>query len=170
MLDVNKLLSDGAILIAAFTAIVFYVGMYKPRLFADETNLPGDILAAIPPQTEAEKREAKVMMLPLFVILIGGMLYSTFTFGQQSGAGFWALFLHAFLIVFSISTFDLIVIDWLVLNTITPKWAVFPGTEGLAGYKNYGFHGRAHLKVLPAQILGAAVTAGLVLLALRALA
>jgi hypothetical protein len=169
MLDLNKLLLDGGILIAAFTAIVLYVGMYKPRLFADASNVPGDILAAIPAQSEAEQREAKILSVPLFVILIGGMLYSTFTFGQQSGAGFWALFLHAFIIVFAISTFDLIVIDWLILNTITPKWAVFPGTEGFAGYKNYGFHGRAHLKVLPAQILGAAFTAGLVLLALRVL-
>jgi hypothetical protein len=57
-----------------------------------------------------------------------------------------------------------VLVDWLLLNTITPKWVVFPGTEGFAGYKDYGFHGRAHLRVLPAQVIGAAVTAGLVLL------
>jgi hypothetical protein len=58
-----------------------------------------------------------------------------------------------------------VLVDWLLLNTITPKWVVFPGTEGFAGYKDYGFHLRAHLRALPAQVLGAAVTAGLVLLA-----
>lgn len=164
MLDINKLLLDCSILIAAFTAIVLLVGTRKPRWFLDESNVPADILAAVPPQTEEEKRQARVAMLPLFVILIGGMFYSAYTFGQQSGAGFLPLFLHALIVVLAISTFDLVIIDWLVLNTITPKWAVYPGTEGLAGYKDYGFHGRAHLKVLPAQILGAAIVAGIVLL------
>jgi hypothetical protein len=169
MLDFNKLLLDCSILIVAFTAIVFYVGMAKPRLFLNKDDVPPDILAVVPPRTETEQRQAIWLSIPLFIILIGGMLYSTFTFGQQSGAGFWPLFLHAFIVVFSISTFDLIFIDWLVLNTITPKWAVYPGTEGFAGYKNYGFHGRAHLRVLPAQILGSAIAAGLVLLALNLL-
>jgi hypothetical protein len=169
MLDLQKLLFDCIILVIAFTGIVLYVGMFKPRLFADASNLPGDILAAIPPQTEAEKREAKILSIPLFVILIGGMLYSTYTFAAQSGAGFLPLFLHALVVILVVSTFDLVFIDWVILNTITPKWAVFPGTDGLAGYKNYGFHGRAHLRVLPAQIFGAAITAGLVMLAIRTL-
>lgn len=170
MLDLQKLLFDCIILIIAFTGIVLYVGMYKPRLFADSDNLPADIMNAIPRQTQAEKREAKILSIPLFIILIGGMLYSTYTFGAQGGAGFLPLFLHALIVILVVSTFDLVFIDWFILNTITPKWAVFPGTEGMAGYKDYGFHGRAHLRVLPAQIIGAVITAGLVMLALRVFA
>ncbi len=164
MLDLNKILIDGSILTAAFTAVVLYIGMYKPRLFLTKNDVPADILAAVPPKTQAEKRQAVLMSIPIFVILIGGMLYSTYTFALQSGAGFLALYLHALAIILMITLFDLVVIDWLVLNTITPRWAVFPGTEGFAGYKDHGFHGRAHLKALPALLIGAALAAGIVLL------
>ncbi|MEX2161315.1 MAG: hypothetical protein WD751_05305 [Anaerolineales bacterium] len=165
MLDLNKLLLDGGLMTAAFMTLVVLVAVYKPRLFLNKEDLPADIMAAVPPKTEAEKRQAVLLGIPLFTILIGGMLYSTYTFYLQSGSGFFALFLHALIIILTIAISDLVLLDWLVLNTITPKWVVFPGTEGFAGYKDYGFHLRAHLKALPAQVLGAAITAGLVLLA-----
>lgn len=164
MLDLNKLLIDGGILIVAFTAVVLYIGLYHPRLFLTKDDVPADILAAVPRRTEAEKRQAKWMAIPIFVILIGGMLYSTYTFAIASGAGFGPLYLHALAIILMITIFDLVVIDWLVLNTITPRWAVYPGTEGFAGYKDYRFHARAHLKALPAQLIGAALAAGIVML------
>lgn len=162
MLDIQKLLLDGSILIAAFSALVFYVGRYKPRLFLTKQDAPADILAAVPPQTAAEKRQARVLAIPLLLIMVGGVLYSTYTFALQSAPGFGFLFLHSLILVLGISLFDLVIIDWLVLNTITPQWAVFPGTEGLAGYKDYGFHGRAHLKALPGLVIAAALMAGLV--------
>jgi hypothetical protein len=164
MLDWNKLLTDLSILTVAFVLIVLYMAKFKPRLFLNKEDVPADILAAVPPKTAAEKRESIFYAIPLFVILIGGTLYSTYTFQQQSGAGFFPVFLHAAIIILTISTFDLVFIDWLLLNTWTPKWVMFPGTEGFAGYKDYGFHGRAHLRVLPAQIIGAAVCAGIVML------
>jgi len=165
MLDLNKILFDGGLLTAVFLALVLVVGYFKPRLFVNKEDLPADILAAVPPKTEAEKRQSKLLAMPIFAILIGGMLVSTYTFYAQSGAGFLPLFLHALAIILIITVSDLVLVDWLLLNTITPKWVVFPGTEGFAGYKDYGFHLRAHLRALPAQVLGAAVTAGLVLLA-----
>lgn len=164
MLDINKILIDSGIFFAALFLLVFYIGKFKPRLFLNPNDIPPDILAAVPPKTDAEKREAKLLGIPLFAILIGGMLYSTYTFHQQSGAGFIPLMLHAMFIILIVATSDLVFIDWLLLNTLTPKWAVFPGTEGFAGYKDYGFHLRAHLKVIPTQVTGAAITAGLVLL------
>lgn len=167
MLDLNKILIDSAIFFAFFLVVVAYIARYKPRLFLTPNDVPADILAAVPPQTEAEKREAKLLGIPLFAILIGGMLYSTYTFYQQSGADFLTLTLHALAIILIVATSDLVFIDWLLLNTITPNWVVFPGTEGFAGYKDYGFHLRAHLKVIPAQVIGAAITAGLVLLIAR---
>lgn len=166
MLDFNKILIDGGILTAAFTMLVLIAGMFMPRSFLNKEDVPADILAAVPPKTEAEKRKSLLVIIPLFIILIGGSLYSTYTFGRASGAGFLALYLHALSIILMIATFDLVFIDWLILNTITPKWAVYPGTEGFAGYKNYGFHGRAHLKALPMQLIGAAICAGIVLLLL----
>ena len=38
---------------------------------------------------------------------------------------------------------DLILLDWLLFTYIQPRFVVLPGTEGLAGYRDYWFHFRA---------------------------
>lgn len=164
MLDFNKVLIDGGILSIAFLVIVAIIGRTKPRLFLNKEDIPADILAVVPPKTEEEKRQAVLAVIPLMIILTAGTLYSTYTFYLQSGASFLILFVHALIILVMISGSDLVIMDWLILNTWTPKWAYFPGTEGFAGYKDYGFHGRAHLKALPLLLLGAGISAGLTLL------
>lgn len=164
MLDIAKVLIDGGVITAAFLAIALMIAYFKPRLFLNKEDIPADILAAVPPKTESEKQLAVWTSIPLFVILIGGTLYSTFTFYQQSGAGFIPLFLHALIILVMISVSDLVLLDWLLLNTWTPKWVVFPGTQGFAGYKDYGFHGRAHLKAAPLLLFGAVISAGLTII------
>lgn len=166
MLDFQKLLFDSAVGIIAISAIILTVGLRRPRWFLVPKNVPADILAAVPPRTEAEKRQSLWAAIPLAVILLGWVLYSTHSFAQQGGAGFWALFLHALVLILAVSTFDLVVIDWLLLNTFTPKAFVYPGTEGFAGYKDYAFHGRAHLRALPGQVMFAAIAAGVVSLLL----
>lgn len=163
MLDFQKILFDGGLLTFAFLSLVLIIGVSRPRLFLSKDDVPADILAAVPPRTKEEERLGKWIMLPLFIILTGGMLYSTFTFQAQSGAGFLPTFLHALAIILMFSIGDLVLMDWLILNTITPRWAVYPGTEGFAGYKDYGFHLRAHVKALPSLVIGAAVIAALVL-------
>ena len=161
MLDISKILIDGGILSLAFLVIVAIVGIAKPRLFLNKEDIPADILAAVPPKTDAERKQAIIAAIPIMLILIVGTLYSTYTFYLQSQAGFLALFLHALIILVMISGSDLLIMDWLILNTWTPKILVFPGTEGFAGYKDYGFHGRAHLKAAPLLLFGAVISAGL---------
>jgi len=164
MLDLQTLLIHSLVGIVAISGIILTVGLKRPRWFLEKKNVPPDILAVLPPRTEAERRQSLWAAIPLAVLLLGLAFYSTYAFGRASGAGFGSLFLHALILILMVSTFDLVVIDWLLLNTITPRQFVYPGTEGFAGYKDYGFHGRAHLKALPGQIIGAAIIAGIVLL------
>jgi hypothetical protein len=56
------------------------------------------------------------------------------------------------------NVFDLVVIDWLVVCLVTPKFVVIPGTEGCAGYKNYAHHARG----FAVGMIGSAVWAALV--------
>jgi hypothetical protein len=163
MLDFNKLLIDGGLLSVAFLVIVYIMGRTKPRLFLNKEDIPADILAAVPPKTEEETRWGRLAAIPLMLILTAGTLYSTYTFYLESDANFLILFMHALIILVMISASDLVIMDWLILNTWTPKWVVFPGTEGFTGYKDKGFHGRAHLKALPLLLFGAAISAGLTL-------
>lgn len=166
MLDLLTLLIHSLVGVIAISGIILTVGVKRPRWFLEKKNVPPDILAAVPPRTEAERRQSLWAAIPLALGLLGLAFYSTYVFGQASGADFGLLFLHALILILLVSTFDLVVIDWLLLNTITPRQFVYPGTEGFAGYKDYGFHGRAHLRALPGQIIFAALTAGVVTLLL----
>lgn len=39
----------------------------------------------------------------------------------------------------------LLIMDWLIICIITPKWVVIEGTEGCKGYKDYMFHFKGFL-------------------------
>jgi hypothetical protein len=56
------------------------------------------------------------------------------------------------LLVFNI--FDLIVLDWIFFCTIQPRSMVLPGTEGMAGYRDYRFHFIGFLKGLGFSAVG----------------
>jgi tetrahydromethanopterin S-methyltransferase subunit B len=53
--------------------------------------------------------------------------------------------------------FDLLIADWLVFVKIQPKAIVLPGTEGMAGYKDYAFHFRGFLVGIVFSAVGALV-------------
>jgi hypothetical protein len=56
------------------------------------------------------------------------------------------VFSAAVLLVFNI--YDLLILDWLLFCTIQPRAMILPGTEGMAGYRDYRFHFTGFLKGL----------------------
>jgi ribose/xylose/arabinose/galactoside ABC-type transport system permease subunit len=132
----------------------------SPRLLLNKGDLPADILAAVPPKTEAEKRLAAILGIPFMIAVIAIPFISTLQFHRQANeATFLLLFVHAFAILMIFNLFDLLVLDLLLFCTITPGFMVVPGTEGLAGYKDRGFHLRQHAKSFPFMALVALVIA-----------
>jgi hypothetical protein len=75
-------------------------------------------------------------------IIVGVALYSSAKLRRRNGGelSFLAAFIHSALLLFSFAVWDLLVLDWLIFATIQPDFIVIPGTEGLAGYKDYWFH------------------------------
>lgn len=71
----------------------------------------------------------------------------------------WADFLTAFLVLFVFNLFDLLIIDWLIFVLIQPAPIVLPGTEGMAGYRDYAFHFRGFLVGIVFSLVGALVLA-----------
>ncbi len=67
--------------------------------------------------------------------------------------------LSTFIVLMVFNVIDLVVADWLVFVTIQPKAIILPGTEGLAGYKDYGFHFRGFLIGILFSAAGALVSA-----------
>ncbi len=148
MLDLSKILFDGGLF--AIIGSIFVLGMMRinPRLFLNKGDMPPDILAAVPPKTDQEKRLALILGVPFLIAIVAVPFVSTLQFRQQTGNAVSLLYLivHSFAIVMIFNLFDLFILDFLLFCTITPKFMVVPGTEGLAGYKDYGFHIRQHAR------------------------
>jgi hypothetical protein len=65
-------------------------------------------------------------------------------------------------IVFVFNVVDWLILDWFMFCTLTPRLVVIPGSEGMAAYKDYGFHFRGFLHGTVYLILGGLVIAGIV--------
>ena len=52
---------------------------------------------------------------------------------------------YIFIIAVTWNVVDLLIMDRLIVCTITPKWIILRGTEGCKGYKDYFFHFKGFL-------------------------
>lgn len=146
MLDFNKILLDGSLIAVLFVGLLLGLGRFNPRYFLSKKNIPPDIYAAVPPRTTEESRKGAFLILPVLLLMLAGPVWSGYVFAQAGGVSFGWLVAHVYLVLLFPFLGDLLIVDWLVMNTITPKWVVYPGTEGFAGYKDYMFHLRAHIR------------------------
>ena len=161
MLDTGKILLDGGLFVIIGSLIVLGVMRFNPRLFLNKGDMPPDILAAVPPKTEAEKRQAIILGIPFLIAVVAVPFLSTLQFRQHAGGDipFLYLVLHPFLILLMFNLFDLFILDFLLFCTLTPRFMVVPGTEDLAGYKDYGFHIWQHLRSVIFMALAALLIA-----------
>jgi hypothetical protein len=67
----------------------------------------------------------------------------------------------AFEVVFIFNLVDWLILDWLIFCVITPRFIIIPGTEGMAGYKDFfslsGFSDRKFLLALAGLIIATIV-------------
>lgn len=75
-----------------------------------------------------------------YIILIGTLAAAGLVHYVAAPVSFGVLFLHLWIICFMWNVADLLILDWLVVCTVTPKWMVLPGTQHCKGYKDYRFH------------------------------
>jgi hypothetical protein len=76
---------------------------------------------------------------------------------------FMEAFLSSFLILMFFNLVDLLILDWLLFVTIQPRPIILPGTEGMAGYKDYAFHFYGFLKGVMISAIMSVIVAGVVL-------
>lgn len=156
-MSLSRALVDGALLSAAACLIIFSSLRANPRIWLND--FPADIRAAVPPKTAEERRQSLVWGLPFMVILLGAPIASTLLAARaQTGSTFGQLWQHAFVVAFAFNLVDLLFVDWLILCTVRPRAFILPGTEGMAGYRNYRHHFRGFL-------IGTVFSAGLAAIA-----
>ena len=161
MLDLTKILIDGGLLSLLSALTLLGIARYNPRLLLGD--YPAAIQEKAPPKTAREQRQSLIVGIPFLVLLLAVPLISTLTFKhQQAVTGLLPLFLHAFGVAFIFNLFDLLVLDWLLFCYLTPKFMVIPGTEGMAAYKDYGFHFRGALVGTVFSAVAGLVIAGIV--------
>jgi hypothetical protein len=140
-----RIFIDGSILTAFIAAVAVGILYFNPRIAL--SDYPDDVKAAVPPRTRKELQLGILLSVPVLVVGIALPLYSVWLLKQQFGAQVnygvaWLMIFGEFLLA---SMFDLLVLDLWMFYTWTPKFLVLPGTEGMAGYKDFRPHLKAQL-------------------------
>lgn len=110
-------------------------------------DYPKDIQEAYGPISDRAEQLKWVFGLPILALpLLFGAKLLLQLHGMSGGpVPFWSATLAVFVMGMIFNLVDLVLLDWLWFTWIQPDFVVLPGTEGLAGYKDYGFHFRAFL-------------------------
>ena len=123
---------------------------FNPRIWAF-SDYPKEITDYVPPQTESERKVGMYALIPFLLLGLGFPLVSTMML-ESLYAGDLPL-LDAFLNFFGILMFgnfaDLIILDLLIVGTITPDWVIIPGTEHMRDkeYKDFRlYHAKGHVR------------------------
>jgi len=138
---------------------LFLLGRTNPRIMLQD--YPRDVQAAVPPKTAQERRQTIYWAIPLFLVFLGFPLAAALT-AEAAGADVLTIALCALGVGVVINLFDLLILDWLMFCTWTPSFVVLPGTEGMAGYKDYGLHFRGFLTGIVISAALSALIAGVV--------
>lgn len=79
----------------------------------------------------------------------------------HGGLDFLSAAVCAALVFATLTLWDLVVLDWIILAGLRPRLLVLPGTEGMAEYRDLRFHLDAALKGSPLIIAVGLLTGGI---------
>ncbi len=149
----------GGWLCLMFTAFLAVIGLVNPEIMLGD--YPPDVRAKYGPKSERAKRQGAVMV-PIFMLaLVGLFTASVLSLKQAVGVlTFGDVFLSTLVSMLTFNVYDLLVLDWLMFVKWQPKFAVLPGTEGMAGYSDMLFHVRGFFIGLVWSVGLALVVAG----------
>ncbi len=124
-------------------------------------DYPPDIKKKFGPRSKSATMQSIILAIPFFFILIGGAIWSNLRLKKRNDGRLPLrhAFANTYLLFLSFWVFDLTIMDWLFFVTIQPDFIVLPGTEGMAGYDDYGFHLKVALPALVWMIFPAIIIA-----------
>ncbi len=152
----------GGVLSAVLFVLLLGLLWTNPEILLND--YPPDIQKKHGPMSERSKRQ-RVPIAMLIGAVALGVVAASFSAVRANGAGkipFLTAFVHLFVMFSIFNVVDLLLLDW-PLVAVAPRFMVLPGTEGSAGYKDYGFHFRGFVigavLTLVASVVMAAVVA-----------
>jgi hypothetical protein len=148
----------GVVLAAALFPLVLLILRVNPEMMLND--YPPDVRARWGPISAGARRQRTWFALPIIAVLVGILWWSGRSLSGlvEGPLSFGPAFLHFAFLLGTFNFLDLVVLD-IPLVYFQPRFIVLPGTEGMAGYRDYGFHVRGFLIGVAVAILGAAVCA-----------
>lgn len=150
MIAFTDSLVAGLVICVPFTLFVLITFWRMPRVWLH--SLPADIARAAGPKTPQEQWTTRWVMMPTFLAILPGMsLVSAFWLasGHRLDLSFAGAVLHLYVVWTVVHVWDFLVIDCVYATAIDPARPPIGGTEGAAGWKDYGFHFRSLLVAIP---------------------
>src|SRR6516162_6460183 len=141
---IRHALAYGTVLSGILCALLLGLLWSNPEILLND--YPPDIQARYGPMSERSKRQ-RLPVAVLFGAVVLGVVAASFVEVRANSGGhipFLTAFVHLFVMFSLFNLVDLLILDW-PLVAMRPSFIVLTGTEGLAGYKDYGFHFRGLL-------------------------
>ena len=152
----------GVILSGVLFPLVLGLARINPEIMLKD--YPPDIQAKYGPMSELSKRQRIPVVIFIMAVFFGIVALSFQDVGanQEDDISFLAAFIHLFVMFSAFNLLDWLVLDWLIVVTIRPRFMILPGTEGLAGYEDYGFHFHGFLIGMVITFVASILIAGVV--------
>lgn len=152
----------GGILSGVILILLLGITLWNPEIMLKD--YPPDIQAKFGSMSERAKRQKKPVSILFFVVLFSVIALSlkgiiTITGGDIT---FLIAFIHLFIMFTLFNVFDLLVLDWLIVVKLQPKFMVLPGTERMAGYSDYWFHFKGFLIGIVITFISSILIGGIV--------
>ena len=161
---VRLALAYGGVLSGISCVLLLGILWINPEILLKD--YPPDIQAKYGPMSERSRRQ-RLPVAVFFGAVVLGVVAASFVEVRANSGGhipFLTALVHLFVMFSLFNLVDLLILDW-PLVAMRPSFIVLPGTEGLAGYKDYGFHFRGFLigtvLILVTSILIAGVLAAM---------
>ena len=147
-LSVKRILIDGAVLSAVQGSIIVASLYYNPEIWYDD--YPPEIQAKVGPMSAAAKKQRLIVAIPFLVSMLGLPSYSNLKLKRENHGrlSFKNGFINAYAVYTLFGLFDLLVIDYLLLIRLRPRFAVLPGTDDREYANDFAYHLNGFLKGL----------------------
>lgn len=154
-LSLQQIVIDGLILSIGLSVILLSSMAINPRIM--RSDYPPQIKEKLAPLTNPEKRQLLITGVLFYGFVIGIFFYSTRSLIARNGQEnlFLLTFLNTYLVFEIGNLFDLLVLDYLILMVMKPRFMFIPGVEGMEQYNTFKFHFTGFLKGL---LIGAVIS------------
>jgi hypothetical protein len=144
-----------------FTTILVVVRINPEIMLRD---YPPDVQAEHGPMSDRSKRQKLLVAILVLAEMLGVIVASLAPILDDAEAAglFPTMFVHFFVMFSVFNVLDWLVLDWLIVVSLQPSFLILPGTEGMAGYRDYAFHFRGFLIGIPITLAASLLLAALV--------